>query len=196
MSQIEELYVISVHHPFIWYKPMRYICAAIRFFTKSFWNHTALLVKEDKKSLYVVEMGAKGIEMTLFDDWGEDKIIYVNKTPYKYDKDRAGFLIKIMLELRLKYDYRGTFWYQLLYSIGKWINAKFKTKISWMGFTDAGRAAQKFYCSELVGYIFNRTCNYFATWYRMAPNDVYEYMNEILRADCYYQGEAAKMPKR
>ncbi len=192
-GKLEYVAVVSVHHPFVWWKPMRYICAAIRFFTKSYWNHSAILVKEKGRSDYIVEMGAKGIERSEYVEWCEDKIIHVHKPTFKYDKQHMMLIISLLLKLKMKYDYRGTFWYQLLYSIGKFINRIFGTNIKWMGFTSAGRAAQKFYCSELVAFLFHETSGFLEEWYKMSPSHLFEKM-VYMGSDSRFHGEASKMP--
>lgn len=60
--------VILIHNPFVWYKPMTWLYALIRFFTKSNFNHAAVIV-EVEQDLFVVEANAKGVVMIGLERW-------------------------------------------------------------------------------------------------------------------------------
>ena len=186
-----ELYIVSVRHPFVWKIPMRYMSAAIRFFTRSYYNHTALLEEYEDGSRKIVEMNANGINRHDYDEWAQDYLIEVHRPMFDVEHGKAQTIIDLCVELKLKYDYRGTLWYQMVWSIGKAINRWFGTNIKWMGYTSAGKAAQRFYCSEFVGWVFNKLNSVlFAEWWRLAPDEIKEQAKDIFETD--FEGEASK----
>jgi len=188
---MKELYIVNVHNKFHWFEPFSYLYAAVRFFTNSNWNHTALLIKDHMDEYYAVEMTTKGIKRSVdLLDWSDDKYIAIFKPKFKINMHDTEILIRLTTELRLKYDYRGTGWYQLVYAVGKWMNRKLGTHIKWMGFTDAGRATERFYCSEYVGWVFNKASGNFRDWYKLSPEDIFEH-RDIQKFKMIFAGRAA-----
>lgn len=167
-----KVYIVNVHHKTYWHDPFSWLYAAVRFFTNSTWDHTALILHNSLTDMCVVEMTTKGIKKTDYISWFLDKEMVVLKPKFDIDYDYLTKIIDLTLELRLKYDYRGTGWYQLLYSIGKFFNRKLGTHIKWMGFTSAGKAAQKFYCSEYVSWLMNKVGGEMENWYKLSPQDI------------------------
>ncbi len=187
-----EIYNVSVHHPFRWNKWLRYVTALIRFFTRSHWNHFALLEQYEDGSVAIVEMNNDGINRHKdFWAWAEDKEIRIFSFDIQYDRKVAQTMLDIMVKIKVKYDYRGTTWYGLLYAIGNALNERFGTGVKWLGFTSAGRAAERFYCSEFAAFVWNYLADRFATWYLMTPKalDAYFRQNET----CKYHGRAVDL---
>lgn len=141
----------------------------------------------------IVEMNTDGINRHIdWADWSEDKIIAVFKPRIEYDRGKAFYSTYLMVLLKLKYDYRGTLWYQLWFSVAKWLNNKLGTNLKWMGYTDAGKAAQKFYCSEFVAFFWNILTGIWPDWYMKTPADI---GNESLEYfDSIYKGRSLEFP--
>jgi len=150
--------VLNVRHPFKWSKPFRYISATIRFFTKCYYNHSAIIVSNWGK-VYVAEAASKGIIVTPFEDW---------KTDLEYSVYRPKFMVKEKLVARkimckqgyTGYDFSGTLFHQLVYQVSNvWIGRKGK------------KSEKRQYCSEYIAWIYQE---YFPEYWKVAPDDIYK----------------------
>ena len=75
--------VISVHLPFVWWKPSRYISLAIQKFTKSKWGHTAALINV-WGGWYVIEMNPSP-QIVSFDKYKEGKELKISQSVFSFD---------------------------------------------------------------------------------------------------------------
>ena len=190
-DNLKNAYIISEYNPFIWYKPKRYLAACIRYFRGSKWSHSAILEEYENGDLYVVEMLGSGITRSKFDaKWCGDSIIKVHEPINKFNNYKLKMVIELLTLLRLKYDYRGTLWYQLLFSLQSFFNRKFNTSTRWLGFTNAGKASERFYCSELVTFIYNFTSHLYSDWYMIAPDMLDNHKDTTKFFKVIYEGSA------
>lgn len=147
--------ILHCHNPFVWYKPWRYLSAAIRMFETlrfgrySWAGHTAIIVVKDGET-WVYEADPK-VKKTKYSEWARD--IHVSVTRFNdntlrnldvEDEDVFKYCEKT---LGIKYDFLGLILWQPIYIItGKWFGKKNNGK---------------FYCSEYVADI----CNHFIGTY-------------------------------
>lgn len=64
-----------------------------------------------------------------------------------------------------KYDFRGTFWAQLIYQLSN--------KHIWIGERN-GDAERALYCSEYVALCHNEVSNYYPNWWQIDPKTILE----------------------
>ena len=132
---MKEVRILSLHSPFDWKKPKRYICFLIRFITNSYWNHSALFVNIGGVD-YVVESDIGGVSMIPWTNYKKYGIIKLSENTYQVDWERISKHIGVT-----KYDYRNLIVHQLLKELfGIYIAPK------------QGKKGEKFVCSEFVAY--------------------------------------------
>ncbi len=130
---------------------------AIKKFTKSKLNHTALVIQIWDK-LFVIDAQANGVNLKTFEDW-----VKVYKYKYKVSRPKVWnkeMKIKAISKVGITgYDFASLLVYQPLYLLtGKWYGKK-------------KHADSKMYCSEYVSWVFN-----LPEWYANSPQDVYDKM--------------------
>jgi hypothetical protein len=136
---MKEIKVLSLHSPFDWRKPKRYLCFLIRFITRSYWNHSAILANIDGID-QVVEADIDGVVKIPFEEYKQNGVIKLSEKTYQVDWERISKHIGVA-----KYDYRNLFFHQALKEIfGIYITPK------------PGRKGEKFVCSELVAYALKK----------------------------------------
>ena len=168
---------ISYRHPFVWWKPMRYISAAIRFFTKCKYNHSAIII-ECWDKVMVAEAKSKGISITPYEDWAKDLKISIQRQKLVYSRKKLA-QTAMSKQGYTGYDFSGTLFYQLIYQLtGHWLGAK-----------DKKRAEKRMYCSEYVAWIWNEVINLYPDFYKIAPDDIHNDTN----FSTIYIGKANKL---
>jgi hypothetical protein len=150
--------ILLLHIPFRWYDLRSYLSWAIRFFTSSHWNHTAVLYKLDHVIL-VVEAMSKGVVATEFERWKKDH------KDYSYEIYRTHQVEpKLTLEISFgkKYDFWSTLFYQVFYVLtGRWFGPIGK------------QSEKKVNCSELAALYLKIPNAYAAN-----PEKIYQYLVE------------------
>lgn len=164
MNKIETGYIASVHTPFELFKPLRWIASLIRFFTKSYWNHSMLFYKDGDK-IFAVESDIGGVVKTPIEDMNMKKTIKIYKMPHP---DEHRLLEKVGI---IKYDFASLILHQLpkIY-LGIWIGPR----------------------SEEKRYI-RMTCSEFVGWYlrlrrafKITPKKLDKYLSK--RYEVVYEG--------
>ena len=152
--------LISTYKPFVWYKPHRWLSAAIRKFTGSKWGHSAALI-ELWGEWYVIEYDPNP-KITAWEQWrNTDKVIQVAELKYLYN-EKMWANIALSKQDATKYDYASLFIYQPIYQItGQWVGRKNKEGDS------------RFYCSEYIAWVWNKQLvNLFPKWWQTSPADL------------------------
>jgi hypothetical protein len=143
--------VISVHTPFEWNKPLRYLSVLIRFFTKSFWNHSAIIYVASGIP-FVAESDINGVVMYPLKNMSPNKTIRIYSLNLPVDSGRIVSRVGIS-----KYDFRALFIHHL-------VNIYFGI---WIGPKSPGAAYERFTCSEFVAWCLN-----FPSAYRTRPDEL------------------------
>ena len=135
---MKEVRLLSLHSPFDWRKPKRYLCFLIRFITRSYWNHSAILVNNDGVD-EVVEVDTKGVVKVPFEKYKRHGIIKLSENTYQVPWERISKHIGVA-----KYDFRNLIFHQTLKEVfGIFITPK------------QGRKGERFTCSEFVAYVLD-----------------------------------------
>lgn len=136
---MKEVRLLSLHSPFDWRKPKRYLCFLIRFITRSYWNHSAILVNIDGTD-YVIESDMNGVVMIPFENYKRHGIIKLSENTYQVPWERISKHIGVT-----KYDFRNLIFHQTLKEVfGIYITPK------------QGRKGEKFVCSEWDAYVIDK----------------------------------------
>lgn len=136
---IKQIQILSLHSPFNWKKPKRYLCYLIRYVTNSYWNHSAIYI-EDGIDKYVIESDIGGVVMIPYSNYQKNGIIKLSEKIYPVEWTRISKHIGVA-----KYDYRNLLVHQTLKEIfGIFLPPKSK-----------GRKGEKFTCSEFVAYVLD-----------------------------------------
>lgn len=135
---MQPVQILSLHSPFDWRKPKRYLCYLIRFITRSYWNHSAIFLVRNGEQ-YVIESDIGGVTMIPFKNYQRNGIIKLSDTTFTVDWERIEKHIGVA-----KYDYRNLLLHQTLKELfGIFITPK------------QGRKGEKFTCSEFVAYVLD-----------------------------------------
>ena len=178
---MKEAYLISVRTPFKWYKPMRYIHAAIRAFTGGRFNHTSILYTFDGNINLICEAKPPVVRLISYTAWVEDKYIKVWKLNESHNA------IKGLDELDKGYDFKSAGIDQLWYKIRLFFSNVFGSgEVKYTGHTTSF-AKKKWYCSELAGYAFEIT-----DWHKLTPNDLDLYCELMPQWELLFEGLASK----
>jgi hypothetical protein len=135
---------VLFRNEFIWDEPMTYLSAAVRFFTKCFYNHCAIIIK-DWDIPFINESNAKGVitrPMQEHIERTKTKIIILRP---KFAFDEKEFCIRANSLLGTKYGFSDLLFYQLLYRV---------TGI-WKGRTEQAAINDGMVCSEYVAWCYN-----------------------------------------
>jgi len=131
--------ILSLHSPFQWNKPKRWLCWAIRKVTNSYWNHSAIVITIDSIE-YVVESDVYGVQMIPYENYKQNGIIKLSEKTYTVDYERIKNKIGVA-----KYDFRNLFYHQVLKEVfGIFITPKNK-----------GEKGERFTCAEFVAYVLD-----------------------------------------
>lgn len=165
--EIKEGDIILVHNQ------KGFVPKGIRFFTKCYYNHTAIVVKA-MGELCVLEAVERGFIIT------QTLEEYIKESPGK--RDIAFFRSSISISIqeinkRLKeivghpYDYKSLLYSQLIKQLSK--------KDRWKGPKNA-KAKKSLYCSEACAYAY---LELFPEWWKTAPSDIHKnpYLWEVYR---------------
>lgn len=128
---------------------------------KTKWNHVAMVV-EEKGTLMVYESVKGGCMITgTLENWlkkSNTGYRVFHKIDAHLPSDWEQRYIKTMGK---PYDYEGAFWFYVLYLLlNKWLG---RTK---------GHNGSKYWCSELIGYIFD-----LPEYWKMTPKDLAIYFD-------------------
>lgn len=161
LENIKTGQIVSVHTPFVPNKPHRYLSAAIRLFTNSYWSHTGILIWV-YGTLCVAEADPK-VKLTPFKEWAKDKIIKISeyRVPISIVEKRMGHII-LSKQGFTNYDFLSLLFFQPIYQI---------TGV-WLGRTYNKNADTKLYCSEYVAWVYNQYCGMFTDFYKLSPSDL------------------------
>ena len=152
--------IALLHNYFNWKKPMTYLSWAIRFFTRSPWNHAGILVVIDSE-VFVIEALAKGITKRNFKEWNipSDKyyeILRPKERLSKLDEHRVAF--EALSLVGIPYDYFNIILHQpILIIFGIWIGRK-------------KQGNKKLVCSELVAYLYRDRIK---KWWKTTPKGIF-----------------------
>ncbi len=167
-------YIISVHTPLVLLKPKTWLSAIIRWFTKSYWQHTACIIVLYGE-IFVIEADPKIIPIKWV-DFCKEKIVKISAPNFKINKKE---LAKILLSRSgNSYDYAGTLVHQAIYQLSG----------IWLGHTESF-ADRKLYCSEYIAWAYNKIMQIFPNYYKTTPKDL---ANDI-RFITIYQGKAKNL---
>jgi hypothetical protein len=161
LKNIKTGQIISVHTPFVAYKPHRYLSSAIRLFTNSFWSHTGIFIWV-YGTLCVAEADPK-VKITPFREWCKDKIIKVSqcRLPIPISENRIANII-LSKQGFTNYDFSSLLFFQPIYQLtGIWLGRTYKKK-----------ADTKLYCSEYVAWCYNQYNGMFIDYYKISPSDL------------------------
>lgn len=120
---------ILIHNPFVWYKPATWLYWLIRVFTGSFWNHAVIHTSWETRPL-TVEANYHGVIVKPREQTSERRIIAYLEFPDTFDE---GAFDRMIYSLNKKYDFLVFFRYLL----------------------KRNRRNKRFYCFELLGYVYN-----------------------------------------
>lgn len=136
--------IILFRTGFTWYDPLTWLSAAIRFFTKCYYNHCGICVINWGKP-FINESNIKGVIARPL-----SKYIIRDKTKIIILRDKATLNEKYISTtanemLGTKYDFSSLFFYQLYFRLtGKWI-----------GRTKEAAVKDGMVCSEYVAWCYN-----------------------------------------
>jgi len=135
--------ILNVHNPFVWYNPIRWVGWGIQKVTRSFYNHTAIVLLI-WGSVYVAEAKAKGITITPFGQWKQDKVFEVKRP--SFDIDEKKIAVRIMSKQGFTgYDFGTLFFYQLIFQVTG----------HWLGTSNKEKAQKRLVCSEYIAWIYD-----------------------------------------
>jgi hypothetical protein len=135
---MKEIRLLSLHSPFDWRKPKRYLCFLIRFITGSYWNHSAIFLKEGEND-YIIEADTHGVSMIPFENYKRHGTIKLSDKTFLVEYERIKTKIGVA-----KYDFRNLIIHQTLKEVfGIFITPK------------QGRKGERFTCSEFVAYVLD-----------------------------------------
>lgn len=148
--------LILFHTQLKWYSPMSWLSVAIRFFTKSYYNHIGVVVVNWGVPFLneAIETGIITIPLTERLDGRAIRVIRPKKAI-----DEKSFAVKANSKLgHTGYDFSGLIIYQLI----------FQMTGHWLGHTDAGGADKRMYCGEYAAWNYPK---YFPKWWQTAPSE-------------------------
>lgn len=136
-----------------------WLAKCIKFFTKSRFNHSALVIKLSGY-LFIADSQIKGTSLKTIEEWERKyRYKYVISRPNKFTPATKKKALSLLGHT--PYDFFSLLyqaWYQIT---GKWVGKTGK------------KALERMYCSEYVSYVFG-----VAAWYKTSPQDLFEYLEE------------------
>jgi hypothetical protein len=161
--------ILHTHTPFTIKRPLTIIAAAIRWATKSYWNHTAVVVRIWGK-VFIMESEIHGVQRPIpLEEWVGNKTVSITRS---YEESEREYALKAISKIgKAKYDFASLFWFhpiEILFG-------------RYYGYTSERKAAKRFYCSEYAAWLRN-----YPDWFKMKPIDLYEYelkVGALLLAD-------------
>lgn len=163
--------IILFHTKFVWYKPLSWLSALIRFFTKSYYNHVGVVVRNWDVPFIneAVETGVHAVP--LVDRIGSHQIRVIR--PIKGVDERT-FAVRANSKIgHTGYDFSGLLFYQLIFQLTG----------HWLGHTGV-HAEGVMYCGEYAGFCH---AEYFHNYWKTAPSDENksEYFFEVYRVNSF-----------
>lgn len=151
-----------------------FIPKGIRFFTKCFYNHSAIVVKS-MGELCILEATERGVLVTgtlnayLKDTPKKRHILVLRPSSVNGGIDQVYERLKNIVGN--PYDFKSLLYSQLINQLS--------IKYRWKGKTGP-KAAKRMYCSEVCAYAY---LSLFPEWWSVAPVDLYESkkLEEVLR---------------
>lgn len=139
MEKIVYIQILSLHSPFDWKRPKRWLCYFIRKISNSYWNHSGIYVSIGHEN-YIVESDINGVQMIPYSNYQRHGIIKLSDATYEVEWERIEKHIGVT-----KYDFRNLILHQTLKEVfGIFLPPKNK-----------GRKGEKFTCSEFVAYVID-----------------------------------------
>lgn len=137
-----------------------FIAKAIRLFTRSRVNHTALVI-EIWNELFIIDSQANGTNLRPIKEWNK-------KYNYSYVIDRPNRFAVAQREKAVSvigttpYDFKSLLWYQPVYILtGRWRGKRHD------------EAIERLYCSEYIAWVFDMP-----QWWKASPQAVKEWMGQ------------------
>ena len=151
-------YILETYSPLKWYKPMSWLSNLIRFFCKTKYSHTGIIIN-DWGVPFINEALANGVMASPLTKYiGHhvriSELIQVPEPQEETLARKANSKIGIT-----PYDFSGLLFWQLLYQLTG----------HWFGSTDKDRADDKFFCYEYVGWVHSE---FFPDWYKLEPKQM------------------------
>lgn len=166
-----KIQIISCRTKLSW-NPKTWVSVLIRLFSGK-WNHSAFLVTiKDLKFIAESDPKHKGVGIVPFtESWAKGKYIHLWTSLYKFSYTEM--YSSIISHVGIKYDYKGTlvsqYWYRVRLFFTNILGLK---PPKWTGHSKAF-AKDFFYCSEFVGFIWNKELPVqFQDWHKMSPSDI------------------------
>lgn len=152
--------VVSVHTPFNWLQPKSWLSACIRWFTKSYWQHTGcIIVLED--NIFVIEADPT-IRPIKWDNFCKNKIVQISAPNLTFNEKQLKHVL--LSKSGGEYDYAGTLVHQAIYQLSG----------VWLGHTE-GFADRKLYCSEYIAWAYNQIIpGIYQNYYKITPKNLAE----------------------
>lgn len=148
------------HSPFVWYKPTRYLSVLIRFFTKSWSGHTAMIIDIWSEKM-VVESDGLNVRLLPYKEWAKDSLIIITRNELTEFQKRHLSIVAISKQGYTGYDFIGII-HQLIFQLsGQWIGRT------------GDNASKKMYCSEYIAWCYNEVLRIYPNWFKIAPSDLY-----------------------
>lgn len=157
LSEFKTGDIILFHTNLIWYSPMSWLSALIRFFTKCHYNHVGVVVLNWNVPFLNEAIETGVLPITLKDRLDGRKIRVIR--PIK-DVDERSFAMKANDKLgHTGYDFSGLLFYQLIYQLTG----------HWLGHT-GNHADGRMYCGEYAAFCHSEI---FEKWWQTAPSDIH-----------------------
>ena len=151
-------YILETYTP-LGLNPMSWLSNLIRFFCKTKYSHTGIIVMNWDMP-FINEAIGKGVIASPLMDKYKGHNVRISSIEHnleeRYIAQRANSKIGIT-----GYDFSGLLWYQLVYQLTG----------HWFGYTTEARASEKFYCYEFVCWTYNTL---FPQWYKLEPKQMNE----------------------
>jgi hypothetical protein len=152
--------VLLVHNYFNPKDAVTYISAAIRLFSRCYFNHSAIILKEDGVT-YVVEAVYPKVTKTPFSEWikkGKREILVQRRSKVNVTfKVLAG---RIKRQIGKKYDVAALLIHLPLMLITKWLGEENYTGKSELD------AIKRVYCFEIIANVYRE---FYPTWFKVLP---------------------------
>lgn len=162
--------IILFRSNFTWSDPMTFLSAAIRFLTRSFFNHCAVVVQY-AGFLQINEALADGVVSRPLEghlDRADSEIMVLRP---RIAIDNAAFTKRATSKVGIPYDYSALILFQLLYRLtGIWIGKKYKS------------AERCMVCSEYAAWCYDLP----GWWYYSVKELMISNVFDVV----YYEGES------
>lgn len=133
-----------------------FLARAIRRFTRSRVNHTALVI-EVWGETFIIDAQRDGVNLRPLKEWQKKyNYNYIISEPKTFTKEQKQLAISMVGHT--PYDFASLLWYQPLYILfGKWYGKR------------KGDAKNRMFCSEFVAWVYE-----LENWWKLSPQEVKE----------------------